>query len=340
MFDSSVQVLQNYLALHDVFQKGSSIRDHTPSIVLRRAVLIHGGGFDAVTDPERVKERHAITDLIEHFKESTGDAEFRAVDGDGRTLLHCACTIDEYKAAENCPDSLVVRSLLDACSSSEVVNTRDASGRTPLATLVCTANGNEGNDVSYDGEGELMRAVELLLPLTSDKTCDSRCLMTRVTSDDGDGDGDDYDYEGPKTLSDVAFHLGFPRLLLLLLRAGVPYTEGGLESALLRQGTCEIDAVVDALLDFVTTDQEEDNYVYSKSKLCLDLCKAVLRVYVVLGSTQCGSNLDVGATASDMLVSRLELSDDATREFLRANMATPEKRRELVMAITHDCYDS
>lgn len=293
-------------------------------------MLFHGA-FNPLVHPGRTHE--SVRQAIQTLVASHTSMGFDDRDGDGRNLLHCACIIRGGKDDEGAPDPVVVRSLLDAYDrsalTSTVVNSRDHRGYTPLMTLIYTAMGNQDEDEddvdrSPDREDALVQTAELLLPLTEEK---------------------------PPALLDTAFHLGYPKLVLLLLRAKTGYTEAGMDSALQEQGTCGIDAVVEMLLGILTTVDEDVGVPLACCKqLRLDLCKATIRYYVDRGMVRVcrdddengqASSLDLGSGICDMLLtSGMSMRDDDMRTFLTANVFTPEKKRKLVDAITSICHAS
>lgn len=323
-------VLREYLTKYT--NDGEAAHDKSSSQLLRNAVLLHGGFDDA--DDEKMNVRRAIEASVAAHKQSSGDAMFNSIDEEGRTLLHLACT-NTNRFLENAPDASIVRCLLNACSSPEVVNARDVEGRTPLATLIGTIGSKDWDGVDGNGLG-LICATEMLLPLTHDKaSCKTVCAEHLLF----------FEHGGPKTLLDIAFHLDHPHLVTLLLCGGAHHYTDGLDEALNRQGTCEIVDIVETLLHAVVAGEAAGEAGTSipddiRKKLRFDMCRTVLRNYMQEGFTSANMDFTIGSMASDLLLPGIVLDDYVALKYLTTNMNLPARRENLVRAITKVCHDS
>lgn len=170
-------------------------------------------------------------------------------------------------------------------------------------------------------------------------------------------DSDDDLPRGLNTLLDVAFNLGYPRLVLALLRMGSCAYGDGLRVALTKQGTNEIDATVETLLDVVAADgavaasaeaaeARERAPEATLRQIRADLCRALLFNYVQTGATGLDMDFDVGMSLCDTFLlpeacrTAVHVDDDKAREFLMANASSPERKSRLIDSITHTCHDS
>lgn len=201
-----------------------SFNESDPLEVLRRAILLRG--YDhwaaAASPDERIRKEfaeqvHAITRLIARFA-AEKDEEKRIVrlrDGQGRTLLHCACMVKPHKMIENAPHADVVRAVLDAAGPRQVDRAElaaavDLQGRTALLTLTESVDTFPEDEYPLQEEtaveearaahqSHLLITIDMLTQLVSDSAhagFGSRCPSETMSC------------QVPRSLPDASLNLG------------------------------------------------------------------------------------------------------------------------------------